>query len=437
MTINRFTAMFAAGACLVAPQMSARFDACLSMLSADADVAKLLHPSSQSAPAAAANDADFWFASDDWRAAYRPYVVVEGVLQIPVKGVLLHNFPFSIGDWATGYEYIWRAFKRGMEDSSVSKIALVIDSPGGMVAGCGDAADQMYAIRDQKPVEAFAHEGAYSAAYWIASVAPKLTVSRTGGVGSVGVVTSHTDASGALEQRGLKITFIFAGAHKVDGNATEPLPDDVKANMQARIDELYGVFVSTVARNRGMEEAVVRGSEAACFTATQAVSNGFADAVGSLDDAMSAFTAGDLSNNGEEAMSTTTDTSAADHAAAIEAAVASANAASATAQSAAVAEAVANERTRIGAILGSDEAKGRTALATHIAMSTDMSLDAAKEMLGKSSVATSFGKTMDAAEHPESGAETLENREEASADGSDVLALVQGAGMRGFRPAAK
>jgi hypothetical protein len=46
--------------------------------------------------------------------AYRPYVVRDGVLRIPVKGVLLHDFPFAFGSWATGYTYIARALDRGL-----------------------------------------------------------------------------------------------------------------------------------------------------------------------------------------------------------------------------------------------------------------------------------------------------------------------------------
>src|SRR5699024_6624417 len=114
---------------------------------------------------------DFWFQDDDWRSSLRPYVVRDGVLQIPVKGVLLHNFPYQFGSWATGYTYIQRAFERGLDDDQVKGIALVVDSPGGEVAGNFDLVDKMYERRDEKPVRAYAAEMALSAAYSIASVA--------------------------------------------------------------------------------------------------------------------------------------------------------------------------------------------------------------------------------------------------------------------------
>ena len=136
-------------------------------------------------------------------------------------------------------------------------------------------------------------ESAYSAGYSIASAADRIVVSRTGGVGSIGgVVTSHTDRSAALAAAGLKITFIHAGKHKVDGNAAEPLSSGARARIQARIDGLMAIFVAAVVRNRSLSEEAVRATEALTFTATAAVENGLADEIGSLDEAVSAFVGG-------------------------------------------------------------------------------------------------------------------------------------------------
>jgi len=280
---NKFLAKFAEmTAVMVNPDSLMRFQAHLEGLAANYNDREL----------AAANDnADdgFWFPDGDWRAQLRPYVVKDGVLHIPVKGVLLHDFPYQFYSYATGYAYIERAMKRGMADGNVKGIALVIDSPGGEVAGNFALVDKIYAMRGIKPIRAFAAESAYSAAYSIASAADKIVVSRSGGVGSIGVVTSHVDISKMLDDIGYKITFIFAGQHKVDGNPYETLKPEVKERIQARIDELYTIFVQTVARNRDMEEQSVRDTEALTFSAAQATSNGLADDIGELDDSLTAF----------------------------------------------------------------------------------------------------------------------------------------------------
>lgn len=252
---------------------------------------------------AASQDDDFWFAEDDWRSAYRPYTVINGVLQIPVQGVLLSKFPWQIGRWATGYKYIEMAYRRGLEDFAVRGIALVEDSPGGEVTECFELTDKIYEWRDLKPVRAYAANHAYSAAYSIAS-APgpnNLIVTRSGGVGSVGVVTAHVDFSEYLKDQGIKVTFIYAGSHKVDGNPYQKLSDSVKERIQQRIDKIYGVFVSTVARNRDLSEDDVRATEALTYDAEDAIEVGFADRIGELEEELIIY-ADEVGDTGDEFM---------------------------------------------------------------------------------------------------------------------------------------
>lgn len=366
---NHFLARFDGTPALIAPEMKGVFESCLHqtasvMARIDAD---------QSQPKMLDGD-DFWFAPDDWRAAYRPYVVKNGILQIPVKGVLLHDFPWQLGSWATGYEYIWQAVKRGQADGNVRGMALICDTPGGMVAGCFECGDKINAIENRKPLRGYAMESAYSAGYLVISTADTVTVSKTGGVGSIGVVTMHIDVSAAMDRMGVKVTFIFAGKHKVDGNAYEALPADVKERIQARIDELYGVFVSSVARNRAMDEEAVRETEALTFTATQAVSNKLADSIGSLDDAMAAF-AVDLSNSDKEEDHMITQEQ-------LDAAVASAKTEGrAEGKAEGMKEGATAERARVNAIIGSDTGKERPKAALSAALKTDMTVEQASAFL--------------------------------------------------------
>jgi signal peptide peptidase SppA len=310
----------------------------------------------------------FWFADDDPMSEYRPYRVEGGVLTIPVKGALLNGFPYAYGEVATGYEYIAAAIRRGVADSDVRGIALQIDSPGGMVAGNFDLADAIFAARERKPIRAYAAESAYSAAYSIASAADRVSVARTGGVGSIGVVTMHVDMSKALAEAGYEVTYIYAGKHKVEGNPFEPLGDDARARIQARIDNLYSIFVSTVARNRGLDEAAVRATEAATYGAEESVAKGLADEVGSFETAVAAFAA-ELSRGDTEEMPMAENMiPQAD----LEAAVAKA-----------ATDSKAAERARISGILNSEEAKARPGAAAHLALETDMTVAQATALLAK------------------------------------------------------
>lgn len=389
---------------------------------------------------------DFWYDERDWRSALRPYVVKDGVLQIPVKGVLLHDFPYAFFGLATGYEYIWRAYERGMGDANVRGIALVVDSPGGMVSGNFDLVDKMFALRGTKPVRGYASEHAYSAAYSIISVVDpgQLHVARTGGVGSIGVLTAHVDVSKAMDEYGLKITFIFAGKHKVDGNPYEALPDDVKARIQARIDALYDVFVATVARNRAMDEQAVRDTEALTFTAQEALSNGLADKIGALDDSLAEFAA-DLSE-GDETMSEK-DKSAADQAAIDTARAEGVEQGKAEGLAQGKTEGAAAERTRINAILGSEEGKARPIAAHAAALDTDMTVEQATAFLAKlpaeepAAKAPSddkphankaFEDAMDKGQNPDMAASGGQQEEADATSGDSDVAFARKCGLVGY-----
>lgn len=348
---------------LIAPDQSNRVTALLQAMAEHPMSAKLF----DTAQDMAAHD-DYWPQADSWMAQFKPYVVKNGVLQIPVKGMLLHNFPYSFGSYATGYYYIQKALERGIDDAEVKGIAFVCDTPGGHVAGCFELCDKIYDARAKKPLAAFAHESAYSAGYAIFSSAARGTASRTGGVGSIGVVTMHMDWSKALAEAGLKVTFIFAGKHKVDGNAYEPLGADVKARIQARIDESYGEFCALVARNRGIEESAVRKTEALTFGATEALKVKLIDAIGPLDEAMAEFQAGlDAPKEEDDNMTAVTKE-------AHEAAVAEAQAGGAK-------SGATSERQRIAAIKSCDEAKTRPVAAESLAMNTDLSVEDARKAL--------------------------------------------------------
>jgi signal peptide peptidase SppA len=213
-------------------------------------------------------------------------VTVEKVAIISVIGTLVSRSGYL--DAASGlqsYGDIGDAIATAMDDPSVRGIILDVDSPGGEVGGLFDLVEQLQATRNigAKPLWAVANESALSAAYAIASAADRLYVTRTGEVGSIGVVAVHIDESGADSKAGLAWTFVFAGERKVDGNAHEPLSERAHATIQADVDRLYGELCGLVAANRRLTTRGVRTTDAAIFRGELAVRAGLADRVGTLD----------------------------------------------------------------------------------------------------------------------------------------------------------
>ncbi len=208
------------------------------------------------------------------------YEVVAGVAVIPIQGTLVQKLgslrPYS---GMTGYDGIRRSFLTALDDPDVKGICFDIDSPGGEVAGCFDLVDEIYQARGEKPIHAILSESAYSAAYALASAADCICVPRTGGVGSVGVIVIHVDWSQKIKSDGLQVTIVTYGDRKAESNPYQPLSDVARDAIQSDVDDIGKLFVSTVARNRGISEKSIRDTQAACFMAAAGVELGLADMV--------------------------------------------------------------------------------------------------------------------------------------------------------------
>lgn len=211
--------------------------------------------------------------------ASRRYGLCNGVAIIPVQGVLATNVPWFCE--GTSYNWIRAGFDCALQDPEVRAIVFDVNSPGGEVAGCFDLADHVYECRGIKPIWSILSESAYSAAYALASTADYVTVPRTGGAGSIGVVACHLDFSAALNAAGIKVTYIQYGDRKTDGAAEQPLSFEAAAKFQSDIDALGDLFVATVARNRGISTSKVRGTEAGTFLGAAAVGMGLCDKISS------------------------------------------------------------------------------------------------------------------------------------------------------------
>jgi signal peptide peptidase SppA len=280
-----------------------------------------------------------------------------------------------------GYDALRQTFDAAMRDGDAEEVVIEYDTPGGEVAGAFDLAEHMYECRNIKPMVAVASELAASAGYLLMSTAHELIVPRTGLLGSIGVVAAHFDYSKAMEDRGVAVTFVYAGDKKVDGNPYQPLSKRAAKDWQTEIDEIYTMFVDAVARNRGLSTKDVRDTQAGMFMGRNAVSTGLADRVNHLENEIgNALLRRDgairLTTSKEKPAMTTTATpaSAAPTAEALTQARAEGRAEGERAGA-------ASERTRVKAILTCEDAKERPALAAHLALETDQTPEAAAAIL--------------------------------------------------------
>lgn len=363
----------------------------------------------------------------------KPFAFSSGIAVIPVHGTLINRFGYSWG-YVTGYNFIRQQTAMAGQDPDVLGIIYDMNSYGGEAAGCFECSDDIKRLAGGKPTLSIVDSNCYSACYATAAGTDRIVVTPSGGAGSIGVVAMHVSMEKLLADWGYKITFIHAGAHKVDGNPFEDLPDDVKADIQKSVDKSMDAFVALVAKGRNMDEKAVRATEARVYRAEEAKSLGLIDAVATPQEAVQAFL-GELS--GSNSQTRDKEDSMSDEAKA----AAEQQAAIKKAEQEAATAAAAAATTRIQGILGCDEAKGRSALANHLAFKTTMSVDDAKITLAAAAVENAgtnpFKETMDNTDHPNVGAGGGPLNEKQGEAAAGILAAARMAGVRNIEPASK
>ncbi|WP_430436856.1 S49 family peptidase [Oceanibaculum nanhaiense] len=214
-------------------------------------------------------------------------VTAEGIAVIPVIGTLIDRF-----DWLASicgfvsYDAIIAMVKDAAAKDGVKGILLDIESPGGVVSGMLDCVDAIRAVARTKPVWASANSYAASAAYALATGASRISLPRLGMVGSVGAVTVHIDQSVQDKLLGLKFTAIYGGARKIDGWGHAPLPENVRAGFQARVDAARERFAASVAEGRSISFEAVMDTEAEVYEDQAAIDVGFADAIENIGETL-------------------------------------------------------------------------------------------------------------------------------------------------------
>jgi signal peptide peptidase SppA len=229
-------------------------------------------------------------ASEEDRRGIEPFrMTADGVGLITVTGSLVNR-----GAWVgrssgvTSYEGIKYQFQRAARNPKVKSIILDMESPGGEAVGAFEAGRLIAEVSKEKSVYTVVNGMMASAGYALGAGSKRIITTESGISGSIGVVMLHMDWSKFLEQKGIQPTLIHAGARKVDGSPYQPLSEDALAEIQAEVDQFYGMFVDHVAGTRKgrLTKTKVRETEARTYIGKSAVEAGLADDVGTFEEVL-------------------------------------------------------------------------------------------------------------------------------------------------------
>lgn len=189
----------------------------------------------------------------------------------------------------TSTEQFARAFIENRDNPDVSAIVINADTPGGAVPGVPELAELIFNARGSKPIITVVNPMLASAGYWIGSAADEIVaIPSASDIGSIGVVTMHTDKTEANAKAGVKHTIIRSTDFKYEGSTVEPLSEATREFYQARVMSIHRDFVGSVARYRGVSADRVESGfgRGRTYRANEAKDAGMIDRIATLEDVL-------------------------------------------------------------------------------------------------------------------------------------------------------
>jgi len=193
----------------------------------------------------------------------------EHVLRLRIEGVITED------------RRLLEVIEEARSDSSARAMLLVIDSPGGSMAGGEALHGALKRFAEKKPIVALMGGTAASAGYMIAMPAQHVLAREATVTGSIGVLLQSFDISELMARLGVRPDILATGPFKAQPNPFQPLTDQGRAEMMRVLEDLHGQFIAMVVAGRRMDEARVRPlADGRVFTGRQALGLGLIDAIG-------------------------------------------------------------------------------------------------------------------------------------------------------------
>lgn len=169
-------------------------------------------------------------------------------------------------------------------------VILKMDTPGGMVDGLESVVRKVEQLSQQTLVVVSCQGMLCSAGYRIAAMAGTIFATEDSEAGSIGTYWQFIDYSAAFAEAGLKSVMLTTGPFKGIGAIGEPINDDQRAFLQDLTDKTNQAILQDVKNGRGFtDEQLSQVSDGRFWLASEALSLGLIDEIGSMSDVLTAI----------------------------------------------------------------------------------------------------------------------------------------------------
>lgn len=200
------------------------------------------------------------------------------ILQLDLQGVIINGKQFL------------ENLKEYREEDRVKAILINVNSPGGAVGPSQEIYAEIKRTREEfgKPVICYTSGLMASGGYYASLGCDKIITAPGSLIGSVGVIMSFANLEKLYDWAKVTRYSITSGKFKDSGAEYRSMREDEKKLFQDMIDEVYAQFKTTVkeARPKVKPEDLDEYTDGRVFTGKKAVDLGFADEVGTYEDAV-------------------------------------------------------------------------------------------------------------------------------------------------------
>lgn len=206
------------------------------------------------------------------------------IVRLKKAGILLLELDGVITD---GDKFLNKLRKYRKEDN-VKGILVQINSPGGVVGPSQEIYLELKRTREvyKKPVVVSCLGLAASGGYYAALGADKIVVTPGCMIGSIGVIMQFANLEKLFEWAKIDRYALKTGKFKDTGAEYRPMSGEERELLQELLNDVLGQFKADIAASRKLRPDVIdANADGRVFTGAQAVKLGFADQVGTLDDA--------------------------------------------------------------------------------------------------------------------------------------------------------
>ncbi len=174
------------------------------------------------------------------------------------------------------------------KDEHIKGILIRISSPGGVVGPSQEIYEELRRTSREykKPVVAYCSSVAASGAFYAAMGADKFVTEPGCLMGSIGVIMEFVNLEKLYDWAKIQRYSITTGRFKDAGAEYKPLSNEARMLFQEMLNDVLGQFKAAIAEGRKLKpDFVAAYADGRIFSGSQGVKLGFADEVGSWDDA--------------------------------------------------------------------------------------------------------------------------------------------------------